>query len=203
MDQATQVFVFISAVFGAGTAVIAFIKGVLDLRQRLQRPRAASPVSAAPAKQSQARGAAPAPQGYPIYPPPGYPIYPTLPAPPARASAPPFWRRSLPYPRLTVAAIVTLMTWLALSAANGTLFAPQGAVPTSSNLLTVALSGIDFIAFCFAIYYVIRAGQKAARFKRWGWLIALFFPVYGWIVFGLFGPTAPKRVKVRERIPVA
>jgi len=201
MEQATQIFALISAVFGAGTAIIAFFKAMLDLRQRLQRPGAAAPAPAATssAQQSQARGPAPAPQGSPAYPAPGYPAYPTPPTPPARAGVPPFWRRSLPYPRLALAAFATLVSSLALSAANGSLFKEAA---TRQNPLTAALTVAVFVAFSFAIYFAVRAGRKAAQLKRWGWLIVLFLPVYGWIVFSLFGPTAPKSVKVSARVPV-
>jgi hypothetical protein len=75
--QATQLFAFISVVFGAGTAVIAFYTVMLDLRQHLQRPGTGAPAasSAASVPQSQAPQAAPAPQRYPSYPAPAPTAY--------------------------------------------------------------------------------------------------------------------------------
>jgi hypothetical protein len=60
-----------------------------------------------------------------------------------------------------------------------------------------------FVAFCCATYFAVRAGQQAVRLKRWGRLLALFFPVYGWIIFGPFAPTAAQSVTAKGRVPVA
>jgi hypothetical protein len=198
VEQATQLFAFISAVFGAGTAVIAFFKAMLDLRQRLQRPGTAPTASSAAAvPQAQASRAASTPQGYPSAATAAYPPYHS---PRARAGSPPFWRRSLPYPRLASAAITTLLASVALSAANGSLFKTSA---TRTNVLTGALTLAVFVAFCCATYFAVRAGRKAVRLRRWGWLLTLFFPIYGWIIFGLFAPTAAQSVTAKERVPVA